>query len=157
MTQNPAKIDAIDAAILQALQANGSLSQRALAERVGLSQNACHRRLQRLTEAGVLKCVTVRIGAAALALDVTGFVMIRTRHHDAAWMKRLTQRVESIPDIVEIHRVGGDWDYILKVVTTGMAGYDRVYRALVADLGFESVTGIFSMESVFEGRPLKAP
>ena len=82
--------------------------------------------------------------------------MIRTRNHDSQWMKRFRQRAESIPEVVEMHRVGGDWDYLLKVVTTGMSGYDRVYQALIADLGFESVTGIFSMEAIFEGRPIVA-
>ena len=56
-----------------------------------------------------------------------------------------------------MHRVGGEWDYLLKVVTTGMSGYDRVYQALTSDLGFEAVTGIFSMETMLENRPLRAP
>ena len=66
-------------------------------------------------------------------MDLTVFVMIRTRNHDSQWMKRFRQRAESIPEIVEMHRVGGDWDYLLKVVTTGMSGYDRVYQALIAE------------------------
>lgn len=149
--------DAIDHKLIAALQADGGLSQRALADLVGLSQNACWRRVQKLTEAGVLKGSAARIDAAALGLDLTVFVMVRTRHHDAAWVRRFRQRVESIPEIIEMHRIGGEWDYLLKVVTTGMAGYDRVYQALIADLDFETVTGVFSMETMLEGRPLPVP
>ncbi len=151
------KIDVIDNKLIALLQADASLSQRALSERVGLSQNACWRRLQKLTEAGILKGSTARIDTSALGLDLTVFVMVRTRHHDAEWATRFRQRAESIPEIVEMHRVGGEWDYLLKVVTTSMAGYDRAYQALIVDLDFETVTGIFSMETMLEGRPLPVP
>lgn len=157
MSESRVKIDAIDHRLISVLQADASLSQRALAERLGLSQNAVNRRMQRLAEAGVLQGATTRISAAALGLDLTIFMMIRTRHHDTAWMKRFKARVESIPEVIEMHRVGGEWDYLLKVVTTGMAGYDKVYQALIADLDLESVTGIFSMETVLQGRPLRVP
>ena len=157
MTKLPTKIDAYDTALISALQADGSLSQRALADRVGLSQNACHRRLQKLTDSGVILGSTAKIDPAALGLELIVFVMVRTRHHDSDWARRFRQRVESLPEIVELHRVGGEWDYLLKVITTGMAGYDRVYQALIADLQFESVTGIFSMETMLRDRPLPVP
>ena len=151
------KIDEIDSKIIALMQADASMSQRALSERIGLSQNACWRRLQRLNETGVLKGCTARIDTRALGLDLTVFVMIRTRHHDVEWSRRFLQRVESIPEIIELHRVGGEWDYLLKVVTTNMAGYDRAYQALIVGLDFETVTGIFSMETMLEGRPLAVP
>lgn len=150
-------MDEIDNRILGLLQKDASLSQRELAERVGLSQNACWRRLSRLTEAGVLKGSRAQIDAAALGLELTVFVMIRTRHHDDGWARRFRARVESLPEVTEFHRIGGEWDYMAKVVTTGMAGYDAVYKRLIADLDLERVTGVFSMETIFEGRPLVMP
>ncbi len=150
-------MDEIDNRILGLLQKDASLSQRELAERVGLSQNACWRRLSRLTEAGVLKGSRAQIDAAALGLELTVFVMIRTRHHDDGWARRFRARVESLPEVTEFHRIGGEWDYMAKVVTTGMAGYDAVYKRLIADLDLERVTGVFSMETIFEGRPLSVP
>lgn len=146
--------DEIDNRLLQLLQRDASLSQRELAERVGLSQNACWRRLQRLTEAGVLQGSRARIDAAALGLGLTVFIMIRTRHHDDAWARRFRARIESLPQITEFHRIGGEWDYMAKAVTTGMAGYDALYKQLITDMALERVTGVFSMETIFEGRPL---
>lgn len=154
MNEHATKIDEIDQRILAALQQDGSLSQRALADLVGLSQNACWRRVQKLGEAGVLKGNRAHIDPVALGLDLTVFMMVRTRHHDQNWSARFRQRVESIPEITEMYRIGGDWDYLLKVVTTNMAGYDRVYQALISDLDLETVTGLFSMETILEGRPL---
>lgn len=151
------KLDNIDRKILFELQRDGSLSQRDLAERVGLSQNACWRRVQRLTTDGILIGRMARIDPVAAGLDLTVFVLIRTRNHNSTWSTRLRQRVEAIPEIVEMHRIGGDWDYLLKVMTRGMAGYDRVYQRLIRDLDLDTVTGLFSMETVLGDRPLPLP
>ena len=157
MSDQTSNIDEIDNRILSALQRDAGLSQRALAELVGLSQNACWRRLQRLTDSGVLRGSRAVIDAGAMGLDLTVFIMIRTRHHDDAWARRFRARVESIPEIVDFHRIGGEWDYMAKAVTTSMAGYDRCYKALIEDMDLERVTGVFAMETIFEARPLRAP
>lgn len=149
--------DTNDLRILQELQKDASLSQRQLAERVGLSPNACWRRVQKLRAAGVLGGSSARIDAKAAGLGLTVFVMIRTRQHNRAFAAQLRAHVEAIPEVTEMHRIGGDWDYLLKVVTTGMEGYDRVYRQLIDRLDLETVTGLFSMETMFDGRPLALP
>ncbi len=154
MDEADARIDEIDHALLAALQQDASLSQRDLAERVGLSQNACWRRLARLRESGVLRGSRALVAPASVGLDLTVFVMIRTRHHDDRWAARFRSRVESIPEVTEFHRIGGEWDYLAKVVTRSMAGYDRVYRMLIQDMDIERVTGLFSMETILADRPL---
>jgi Lrp/AsnC family transcriptional regulator len=157
MNDKTQQIDEIDHRILSELQRDASLSQRDLAERVGMSQNACWRRLQKLTETGILKGSRALIDADRAGLHLTVFVMIRTRHHDDAWARRFRARIDAIPEITEFHRIGGEWDYMAKLVTTSMAGYDRCYKALIADMDLERVTGVFSMETIFEGRPLRLP
>lgn len=149
-------MDEIDNKILMALQGDASLSQRELADRVGLSQNACWRRIQKMTDAGILKGSRAMVDANALGLRLTVFIMIRTRHHDQAWSKRFRARVESIPEITDFHRIGGEWDYMAKAVTRSMADYDRVYKALIDDMDMERVTGVFSMETIFDHRPLRS-
>lgn len=149
-------LDHIDNKLLTLIQRDASLSQRQLADAVGLSQNACWRRLNRLRDEGVIQGSRTIVDPAALGLHLTVFVMIRTRHHDDRWSQRFRARVESIPEVVEVHRIGGEWDYMAKVLTTSMAGYDRVYQALIADMDFERVTGVFSMETIFKDRPLAA-
>jgi Lrp/AsnC family transcriptional regulator len=146
--------DEIDNILLRLLQQDASLSQRELAERVGLSQNACWRRLQRLTETGVLQGSRAVIDAGRLGLGLTVFIMLRTRHHDDAWARRFRARIESLPQITEFHRIGGEWDYMAKAVVTDMAGYDILYKRLISDMDLERVTGVFSMETIFHGRPL---
>lgn len=148
------ELDAIDRKILTVLQKDGSLSQRDVAAEVGLSQNACWRRMRRLRELGVIEGYHARVNAKAVGLDLTVFVMVRSRHHSEGWSQAFLRHVESIPEIVDLHRIGGDWDYMIKVVTTSMAGYDAVYQRLIAKVELEKVTGLFAMETMFENRPL---
>jgi Lrp/AsnC family transcriptional regulator len=148
------KIDHIDLRILRELQQDGSLSQRELADRVGVSQNACWRRLKALTDSGVLIGTTAQVDRGKLGLRLVVFVMLRTRHHSADWLRAFRRHVLTIPEVVDFHRIGGDYDYQLKVVTEDMASYDRVYQRLIEGVELDSVTSYFAMEAIAENRPL---
>jgi Lrp/AsnC family transcriptional regulator len=149
------KIDNIDRSILSLVQNDGSLSQREIADQVGLSQNACWRRMKRLQDIGVLLGTRAIVDPTALGLDLTVFVMIKTRNHSMEWSEGFRKHVEAIPQIREFHRIGGDWDYMLKIVTQGMGGYDKVYRDLITGYDLDNVTGYFSMEPIFDDRPFE--
>ncbi|WP_299428651.1 Lrp/AsnC family transcriptional regulator [uncultured Shimia sp.] len=148
------QIDNIDRNILDVLQRDASLSQREVADRVGLSQNALWRRLKKLEEEGVLLGSRMRIDPTALGLDLTVFVMVRTRNHSMDWAEGFKAHVARIPQVAEMHRIGGDWDYMLKIITSGMSGYDAVYRRLTTGYELDTVTGFFSMETMLEDRPV---
>ncbi len=148
-----AEIDRIDLNILTQLQRDSALSQRDLADRVGLSQNACWRRLQRLNMSGLIQGTTTQIDLAALGLDLTVLVMVRTRHHTKEWADRFRKHVERLPEVIDFHRIGGDWDYMIKVVANGMSGYDHFYQRLITNFDLDRVTGLFSMEAIVENRP----
>lgn len=153
MIERMKNLDIIDLRILTTLMRDASLSQRDLAERVGLSQNACWRRLQALQADGLLAGSQARVDLAVLGLDLTIFVMIQTRHHSKDWVDRFARHVQGLPEVIDFHRIGGEWDYLLKVVTRGMAGYDRFYQKLIDGFEFDKVTGLFSMERILENRP----
>lgn len=154
MNEKTHMIDHIDRRIVRELQKDASLSQRELSERVGLSQNACWRRLQRLRADGILGDVQTRVNLEAFGLDLTVFVMIRTRHHSVEWASRFRTHVERLPEVTGFYRIGGDWDYLLKVVTRGMKGYDAFYKRLTTDFDLATVTGFFSMEEIIDERPV---
>ncbi|TMV09918.1 Lrp/AsnC family transcriptional regulator [Ruegeria sediminis] len=147
-------LDHIDMRMLRELQQDATLSQRDLADRVGLSQNACWRRLKALTDGGVLKGSTARIAREKLGLKLVVFVMLRTRHHSKDWLQAFRNHVLTIPEVVDFHRIGGDYDYQLKVVTQDMTTYDKVYQRLIEKVELDSVTSYFAMEAIAEGRPL---
>lgn len=152
MNDKTEKIDVFDLKILTCLQKDATLSQRDLAEAVGLSQNACWRRLQRLHAIGMIQGSHGKIDLPALGLDLTVFVMVRTRHHSKEWADDFRAHVERLPEVIDFYRIGGDWDYLMKVVTRGMSGYDAFYQKLITNFDLATVTGFFSMEAIINNR-----
>lgn len=154
MIGNELKLDSFDMKILNAMQSDANLSQRDLAEKVGMSQNACWRRLQRLNSLGLINGSHNVIDLKALGLDLTVFVMIRTSRHSKEWSEAFRSHVERLPEVVDFYRIGGEWDYLIKVVTKGMGGYDNFYQKLITDFELATVTGFFSMEAIINNRPV---
>jgi len=148
------KLDHFDWRLLEELQKDSSQSQRSLSDKVGLSQNACWRRLKALEATGVIKGRTVILDRNRLGAGLVVFSMIKTRHHSANWLKKFRQHVSAIPDVVDFYRIGGEYDYLLKIVTRDMAGYDEVYKRLIEDIELEAVTSYFAMEAIEEQRPI---
>jgi len=146
--------DQIDRQILRALQRDATLSQRDLAETVGLSQNACWRRLRALHGSGLISGHTIRLDAKAVGLGLTVFVMIRTRHHSRDWLLTFRKEVTAIANVIDFYRIAGDYDYMLKVVAEDMNDFDRVYQRLIAKVELEAVTSCITMEAIVNNRDL---
>ena len=109
-------LDPVDARILDILQQDAGLSVAEVADRVGLSASPCWRRIKKLEDAGFIDKRVALLNQKALNLRMTAFVMIKTSQHDEAWLKQFSDGVRQIPEIVEIHRMAGDVDYLLKLV-----------------------------------------
>lgn len=152
MIDKKVNFDDIDLKILTCLHGNATLSQRDLADTVGLSQNACWRRLQRLQATGVMGGSRTEIDLELLGLDLTVIVMIRTRHHSKEWSEDFRKHVDRLPEVVDFYRIGGDWDYLIKVVTRGISGYDAFYQKLITNFDLATVTGYFAMEAIIRNR-----
>jgi len=148
------KFDQIDRALLRALQRDARLSQRELADKVGLSQNACWRRLKALYESGLIEGHTVRLDPERLGLNLTVFVMIRTRHHSKDWLGTFRSEVTAIPNVIDFYRIAGDYDYMLKVVVEDMNAFDRVYQRLIEKVDLDTVTSYMTMEAIADARDL---
>jgi Lrp/AsnC family transcriptional regulator len=142
------KFDRFDHRILAELQTDASLSNAELAERVGLSANACWRRTKRLEDDGVIYARVALLEPTALDLHVTAFVAVRTNEHNDKWLKTFAAGVAGIPEVVEFYRMSGETDYLLKVVVKDIADYDRVYKKLVAIAPLFDVSSSFAMERI---------
>lgn len=148
------KLDRTDKLILHHLQSGEALSQRELAERVGLSHNACWRRLRALEERGVIAGRTTRLDRDALGKSLVVFTMLRTRRHSKEWLATFRDHVTGIADVIDFYRIGGDYDYMIKIVTDDMASFDRVYQQLIDRVELDAVTSYFAMEAILEDRPI---
>ncbi len=147
-------LDQIDRRILEELQRDSGQSQRALSDQVGLSQNACWRRLKALEAAGILGKRTAILDRTQLGMGLVVFVMVKTRHHSASWLKEFRNHVSTIPEVIDFFRIGGEYDYLMKIVTQDMQSYDVVYKRLIETVELETVTSYFAMEAIEEQRPI---
>ena len=145
-------LDSLDKSILRNLQRDAALSQRDLAEKVGISQNACWRRLTRLREEGVITGQTIRVDMQAVGMGLTVFAIVRTRHHSADWLRRFRKSVLAIDNVVDFFRIAGDYDYMMKIVARDMNDFDRVYQKLIAENELETVTSYIAMEAIADSR-----
>lgn len=141
-------LDRIDRRILHELMRDATLPVAQLAERVGLSQTPCWKRVQKLEAAGIITGRVAIVEPARIGLGLTVFVEIEAADHTPAWRENFAALVADYPQIVEVHRMAGEVDYLLKVAVNGMAAYDAFYLDLTRRLSCRNVTSKFSMERI---------
>jgi Lrp/AsnC family transcriptional regulator len=141
-------MDLIDRKILDLLQRDASQSIAEVAERVGLSQTPCWKRIQRLEAQGVIERRVALLNPEKLGLGLTVFVSVETNDHSQQWLDRFSQLVSAMPEVLELYRMAGDVDYMLRVVVSDMAAYDAFYKRLIAAVPLKNVSSRFAMERV---------
>jgi Lrp/AsnC family transcriptional regulator len=152
------KLDRIDREILGLLQSDSSLPIQQIADQVGLSVNPCWRRIRQMEQAGVIQARVALVDPGKVGLGLTVYVRVKTNQHSADWARTLNEVIGAMPEILECHRIGGDVDYLLKVVVENMAGYDRTYRELIDRLpSLADVSALFSMERLKSTTALPIP
>ena len=104
-----------------------SLAVAEVAARVGLSQTPCWRRIQRLRADGIIERTVAFVHPEAVGLGLTVFITIEALDHSPEWLERFTAVVSSSPEVMEVHRMAGDTDYLLRVAVADMAAFDAFY------------------------------
>lgn len=141
-------MDRKDKAILTELQADAQLTVAELAQRIGLSKSACWRRIQSLEDQGIIGAQVTLLDQAKLGLDLTVYSAIRTHEHTAEWFSGFHQMVTTMPNVMEVHRLSGDTDYLIRAVVPDMRSYDNMYKEMIAKVDLYDVSSSFSMETI---------
>ena len=139
-------LDRIDRKILHALMQDATLPVAQLAERVGLSQTPCWKRVQKLESAGIITGRVALVDPALIGLGLTVFVEIEAADHSHDWREAFAALVTGYPQVTEVHRMAGEVDYLLKVMVPDMAAFDAFYLDFTQRLPCRNVTSKFSME-----------
>lgn len=137
-----------DKKILRILQRDSTVPVSEIAESVGLSQTPCWRRIKKLEEEGIVKGRVALVDPRAVGLRLTAFVSVKAARHDDQWLARFAAHIRSIPEVIELHRMSGDFDYLMKIVCADMAAFDLIYKKLITGADFSDVTSTFSMETL---------
>ncbi len=146
----PAEIDSIDRKILAELQKDATLSVEQLSERIGLSRNASWRRLKRLEDDGYIAGRVALVDADKVGVGLSVFILVRTSHHDPAWLAKFRAAASSFPEIIGVYRMSGDLDYVLRARVADVKAYDRLYQRLIAKVPLSDVSASFVMEEIKE-------
>lgn len=141
-------MDETNRRILALLQEDASMSVADVAARVHLSQTPCWRRIQKMEEAGIIQRRVALADPEKLGLGLTVFVEIMTGDHSAEWLEAFAGSLGEMPEVMEVYRMAGDVDYLLRIAVANMAAYDVFYRRLITLLPLKNVTSRFAMERV---------
>jgi Lrp/AsnC family transcriptional regulator len=141
-------MDQIDRKILTELQRDATIPVAQLADRVGLSQTPCWKRVQKLDAAGVITGRVALVDPRKVGLGLTVLCEIEAMDHTPAWRDKFLAAVEGFPEIIEVQRLGGQSDYMLRIVVADMPSYDIVYQRLTETIALKGVRSRFVMEVV---------
>ena len=85
---------------------------------------------------------------ALLGLDLTVYTAIRTLQHTKSWYDLFSGVVASMPNVMEVHRMSGEIDYLMRSVVPDMRSYDAMYQDMIKSMDLSDVSSSFSMETI---------
>ena len=146
-----AEIDATDARILTVLQKQGRISNSDLSEVVNMSPSACHRRVQRLEETGIIRDYVALLDPKKMRRQAVVFVEITLQGQTEEVLDAFEREVARIPDVLECHLMAGTADYLLKVVAEDTEDFARIHKQYLSRLpGVAQMQSSFALRTVFK-------
>ncbi|WP_440959218.1 Lrp/AsnC family transcriptional regulator [Oceanicaulis sp. LC35] len=143
------KLDAIDVRILEQLQKDCSISTAELADRVGLSQSPCWRRIQRLREEGYIKAQVALLDPEKLGVNLHVFAQLKISYLADADRQKFVRGVMSIPEVVECYSILGERDVMIKVVAPDIKWYQEfIFNTILKLPGVEDVSSIVALSQM---------
>jgi DNA-binding Lrp family transcriptional regulator len=121
----PVHVDAIDWRILKELQADGRITNVALAARVGLSPPPCLRRVRALEDAGLIAGYAALVDEKALGFELTAFAMVGLHNQAEPELRAFENRILGWPLVREAYMMSGEIDYVLKCVAPDLPAFQE--------------------------------
>jgi Lrp/AsnC family transcriptional regulator len=106
---------------------------------------------------GVIQRRVALVDQDRVGLGITVYVSVETGDHSQEWLERFAKVVRAMPEVMELYRMAGDVDYMLRVVVPDIAGYDAFYKRLIAAVPLANVTSRFAMEKIKSTTALPIP
>ncbi len=128
------KLDRYDRAILKALQRDGRISNVELARLVNLSESACLRRVRALEAKGIIERYVALLNQKQAGLSGNVFVHIALNREEQSELAAFEAAVQALPEVMECYLMTGEFDYLLRVVVSDMADFERVHNEALTRL-----------------------
>ena len=142
-------LDAYDRRILELLQEDASLSSAQIAERVGLSQSPCWRRIQRLKEEGVIRGQVTLLDRKKVGLNTQIFAEVKLNAHGRSNFTEFTDAIRGVPEVLECYVLMGSVDFLLRIVTPDIEAYERFFFEKLSNVpGIQEVNSIVALSEI---------
>ncbi len=138
------KLDAIDRRLLTVLQQNGRIPVTDLADKVGLTTSPCLRRLKNLERSGIIRGYGAQVAQEKVGLPVSVFISIKLERQREEALEKFENAIRKCPEVVECYLMTGTRDYLLRVVASDLADYERFLKDTLT-----RIDGVASIESSF--------
>ncbi len=151
-------LDAFDRKILAAVQENASLSTSEIAERVGLSQSPCWRRVQRLREEGFIRKDDALLDRKKLGLNAQVFAQVKLNAHGRQHLEEFSDAIRSFPEVLECYVLMGQVDFLLRIVTADIDAYERFFFERLSRVpGIQEVNSVVALSEIKATTALPIP
>lgn len=142
------KLSDIEMRILEILQIDATRTLDSIADEVDVSVETCRKHIKALEAARILEQRVALIDNEKIGLPQTVFVTVHTDDHSKMWSNRFKLAVDTLPEIVEFYHLDKDGEYILKMMVSDVADYNRVHQALLAQVNLFHVSARFATQKL---------
>ncbi|MBD9501069.1 Lrp/AsnC family transcriptional regulator [Pseudomonas sp. BGr12] len=154
----PISLDVHDRKILALLQEEATLSTAEIAERIGLSQSPCWRRIQRLKEEGVIRKQVTLLDRKKIGLNTQIFAQVKLNAHGRNHLTDFAQAMETFPEVLECHVLMGAVDFMLRIVTEDVEAYERFFFERLSQVpGVQEINSIVALSEIKSTTTLPLP
>jgi Lrp/AsnC family transcriptional regulator len=142
-------LDQTDRRILEWLQQEPGINASELGEKIGLSQSAAWRRIQRLRDEGVIREQPVKIDREKIGLNTMVFAHVKLTSHGRSNLAEFSDAVQEFPEVLDCYVVLGNVDFLLRIVTEDIKAYEQFFFEKLSQLpGIQEVNSSIVLSDI---------
>ncbi len=143
------RIDQIDRKILDILQQAPGINATAIGEKIGLSQSACWRRIQRLRDQGIIRDQPVKLDREKVGLNTMVFAHVKLTSHGRSKLASFAEAVSAYPEVLDCYVLLGNVDFLLRIVTEDIKAYEQFFFEKLSQLpGIQEVNSSIVLSDI---------
>lgn len=148
-TMQSVQLDQLDRRILEILQSEPGINAATIGDRVGLSQSACWRRMQRLRDEGVIRDQPVKLDREKVGLNTMVFAHVKLTSHGRSNLAEFSEAVRKYPEVLDCYVVLGNVDFLLRIVTEDIKSYEQFFFEKLSQLpGIQEVNSSIVLSDI---------
>ena len=141
-------MDSIDKEILRIIQKNSSIRLTELSKKVGISTTPCWNRVKKMEEEKIIKSRVTIIDNKKVNLPLIAFLSINVPNHTDEWRVKFEKLINHNSQIIETHRISGNHDYVLKILSPSIEEYDHFQQNFIRESGCTNMQTSFSQKEI---------